>query len=69
MRRRLAVLVAAVAGVTIAEPVLGVHGHWPVGLSGVLGLAGSVLLALSAKALGHAGLQRPDPADGEGPEA
>lgn len=67
MRRLLAALVAAVVAVTVAEPVLGVHGHWPIGLSGVLGLAGSVLLALSAKALAHGGLQRPDPADGEDP--
>ena len=52
---------------TVAEPVLGMHGHWPIGSSGVLGLAGSVLLALSAKALAHGGLQGPDPEDGEDP--
>ena len=67
MRRLLAALVAAVVAVTVAEPVLGMHGHWPIGSSGVLGFAGSVLLALSAKALAHGGLQGPDPEDGEDP--
>jgi hypothetical protein len=68
MRRFLGALVAAAAAVTVAEPMLGVHGHWPVGLSAGLGLAGSLLLALSAKALGAAGLQRPDPGEGRDPE-
>jgi hypothetical protein len=68
MRRFLGALVAAAAAVTVAEPMLGVHGHWPVGFSAALGLGGAVLLALSAKALGDAGLQRPDPGDGKDPE-
>jgi hypothetical protein len=43
-----------------AETALGIHGHWPVGTALLLGIAGSLLLAIGAKALGRAGLQRPE---------
>jgi hypothetical protein len=65
MRRWLAAcLVLAVLAVMV-EPVLGIHGHWPVGTAGLLGAGGSLLLALSAKTLGRAGLQKPDAGDSE----
>ena len=61
MRRWLPACVALVGLALAAEPVLvGVHGHWPIGTSALLGVGGSLLLALGAKALGRAGLQRPD---------
>jgi hypothetical protein len=58
---------ALLAALTVAaEPILGIHGHWPLGSAALLGAGGSVLLALGGKALGRAGLQRPDTADGDG---
>jgi hypothetical protein len=65
MRRLTIALAVAGTTVTAAEPLCGAHGHWPVGFSLVLGLAGSVLLALSAKALAEAGLQSPDSGESE----
>jgi hypothetical protein len=46
-----------------AEPVLGIDGHWPIGTAALLGIGGSLLLALGAKVLGGAGLQQADPDD------
>lgn len=65
MSRRLVGCAALAALALAAEPLLGVHGHWPAGTSVLLGLGGSLLLTLGAKALGAAGLQRPDPGDAE----
>jgi hypothetical protein len=69
MSRRLAGCVALTVLAVVLEPVLGVHGHWPIGTSGAVGVGGSLLLALGAKALGRAWLQEPDAGgmDGAGP--
>jgi len=66
MRRSMVALVIAAAGVIIAEAVLGVHGHWPIAFSAALGLAGCLLLVLSAQVFAAAGLQLPDTDEDEG---
>lgn len=66
MSRRLLGCAFLAALALVAEPALGIHGHWPVGISALLGLGGSLLLALGAKALGAAGLQRPEAGDVRG---
>jgi hypothetical protein len=65
MSRRLVGSVALAVLALAVEPLLGGHGHWPAGTSVLLGLGGSLLLTLGAKALGAAGLQRPDPGNME----
>jgi hypothetical protein len=60
-------LLAPLAGLTVlaivAEPILGVHGHWPTGAMAALGLIGALILAFGAEALAEAGLQEPDPGE------
>jgi hypothetical protein len=58
MRRRLSWCIAAAGLALAAEPALSVAGHWPLGTGAVLGVGGSLLLVLAAKALARAGLQR-----------
>jgi hypothetical protein len=66
MRRGLLATVVITLLAVAAEATLGIHGHWPLGTGGLLGVGGSLLLALGAKALGGAGLQRPEREDAEG---
>jgi hypothetical protein len=67
MRRLLGPLAGATALAVVAEPVLGIHGHWPTGAMAALGLVGALVLAFGAEALAEAGLQEPDAGErGEG---
>lgn len=52
-------LTALLAGLEIALPA---PGHWPPGTTGMLGVAGCVLIVVVAKLLGKAGLQVEDAA-------
>jgi hypothetical protein len=61
VRRLVAPLGAVTVLAVVAEPLLGIHGHWPPGASAALGIAGGLALAFGAKALGETGLQGPDP--------
>jgi hypothetical protein len=61
VRRWLRPLGAATLLAVVAEPLLGVHGHWPTGAAAALGVVGGLALGFGAKALAQAGLQRPDP--------
>lgn len=66
MRRWLVPLGATTVLAVVAEPLLGIHAHWPTGASAALGVVGGLALALGAKALGEAGLQRPDADQADG---